>query len=565
MSARSLLVAGTGGGAGTTTVAALIITLLRTRGIVTAACDHSGGALAQRIGPAGSAVPTPGTEQIQVTDAGRMETAIADALEVPGFALCLVVGPGISSARAGRAALDELLERFGPQVRSQVLVILSATASMRRKDERAAREILRPDVELPRSHLLGTAGPLRADLADKSLLPALNGLNARLDQLIQPLTPSENPVDEDWPTQINVLAREDDPVLGPNGTIWQEPGTAASVMASLRAADGHPVTTGSGTFVQGVPGSGATDSLAADTGAPGPAAHGPGAGTNPGSEAAHEGLAPAGHGPGASPDRRTSTAGAARNPGSAGTPPVPDPAGTVRDPGAPGTGQDGARAARGTTAPDGESGHGAPPARLDRSVAAGTGTPAAAGEGANGPGSSTSGVDTSARGVSGGSTQGGVFSASPGLDGSGPGRVLRDVTGLDSMGPSSMGPSSISLNGATRDGAGRNGSGNGSVINSSVFNSSPLRGPVMAGDGSHDSSAMNGSREDGSDRDRTGRASSDRSDAGPEAADEGVTVPDGTRPARLSSLPARAARAAPDGSATGSQEAIPQERPRRAG
>ncbi|WP_316670814.1 hypothetical protein [uncultured Propionibacterium sp.] len=203
-STQSLLVAGTGGGAGTTTVTALIIALLRSHGIRTTACDHSNGTLAQRVEQPGRSPQgrvtrrIAGIEEVQVTDAGRMTAAIADALEVPDFALCLVSGAGVGPARTGRAVLDELLGRFGQQIRRRVLVVSSAAASVRRRDEQAAREILRPDVELPRSPVLGAAGPIRLDLAGRALTPVLDRLGGRLGELIRLQAPPQD--DYDWPT-----------------------------------------------------------------------------------------------------------------------------------------------------------------------------------------------------------------------------------------------------------------------------------------------------------------------------------------------------------------------------
>lgn len=211
MSAQSLLVAGTGGGVGTTTVAALVIALLRSRGIRAAACDHSGGTLGQRITPdslddpdAQKAGAAAARGEIQVTDAGRLETAIADALEVPDFALCLVNGPGVAAAQAGRAAVDGLLERFGQQARRRILVVTSAAATMRRRDEQLAREILRPDVELPRSPVLGSTGPVRLDLADKALAAVLDRLGGLLTEFVQ-VSPA--PPEDDWPTRITRMPK----------------------------------------------------------------------------------------------------------------------------------------------------------------------------------------------------------------------------------------------------------------------------------------------------------------------------------------------------------------------
>ncbi|RLP10103.1 hypothetical protein [Propionibacterium australiense] len=209
MSTQSLLVAGTDGGAGTTTVAALIITLLRSRGIPTAARDHSGGTLGQRITPDGPTAQAAEdaaarVNEVQVTDAGRMEAAIADALEVPDFVLCLVSGSGVASAQTGRAALDGLLERFGQQARRRIIVVSNTAAIMRRRDAQLAREILRPDIELPRSSVLGSTGPLRLDLADKALAPVLDRLTGMLGELVRVQAP---PPDEDWPTRITRMPK----------------------------------------------------------------------------------------------------------------------------------------------------------------------------------------------------------------------------------------------------------------------------------------------------------------------------------------------------------------------
>lgn len=228
MSTQSLLVAGTAGGAGTTTVAALIIALLRSRGIPTAACDHSGGTLGQRIAPDEPAAQGPAGSEMQVTDAGRMEAAIADALEVPEFALCLVSGPGIAAAQATRAAVDGLLERFGQQIRRRVLVVVCTSAAMRRRDEQLAREILRPDIELPRSPVLGSTGPIRLDLADKALASALDRLGGLLAGFVRVPTA---PQDEDWPTRITRMPE-------PAGA---EPATPQSPVA---AADSPPTPAG---------------------------------------------------------------------------------------------------------------------------------------------------------------------------------------------------------------------------------------------------------------------------------------------------------------------------------
>lgn len=208
MSARPLLVAGTGGGVGTTTVAALVIALLRSRGIRVAARDHSGGTLGQRITPDDPDAQEAGTAaasgEIQVTDAGRLEAAVADALEVPDFALCLVNGPGVAAAQAGRAAVDGLLERFGQQARRRILVVVSAAATMRRHDEQLARRILHPDVELPRSTVLGSTGPIRLDLADKTLTAVLDRLGGLLAEFVHA---SPAPPEDDWPTRITRIPK----------------------------------------------------------------------------------------------------------------------------------------------------------------------------------------------------------------------------------------------------------------------------------------------------------------------------------------------------------------------
>lgn len=230
MSTQSLLVAGAAGGAGTTTVAALIITLLRSRGIPTAACDHSGGTLGQRIAPDGPAAQGRPGGEMQVTDAGRMETAIADALEVPDFALCLVSGPGIAAAQVTRAAVDGLLERFGQQARRRILVVVCASAAMRRRDEQLAREILRPDIELPRSPILGSTGPIRLDLADRALAPVLDRLGGLLTDFVQ-LPPV--PQDEDWPTRITGIPE----------SAGAEPATPQS---PVTAVDSPPAPAGTG-------------------------------------------------------------------------------------------------------------------------------------------------------------------------------------------------------------------------------------------------------------------------------------------------------------------------------
>lgn len=206
MSTRSLLVAGTGGGAGTTVVTALVVALLRSRGIRVVACDHSdgtlGGHLADDEGPATRRIA--GVDEVRVTDAGRMTTAIADALEVPDFALCLVSGSGIAQAEGGRAALAGLLERFGPQARRRILVVANTTAAARRRDGETARAILRPDIELPRSPVLGADGPVRPDPADRVLAPTLELVTTRLGELLA----LQAPPDEDWPTGITRTVRD---------------------------------------------------------------------------------------------------------------------------------------------------------------------------------------------------------------------------------------------------------------------------------------------------------------------------------------------------------------------
>lgn len=83
-------------------------------------------------------------------------------------------------------------------------MVANTTAAARRRDGETARAILRPDIELPRSPVLGADGPVRPDPADRVLAPTLELVTTRLGELLA----LQAPPDEDWPPGITRTVRD---------------------------------------------------------------------------------------------------------------------------------------------------------------------------------------------------------------------------------------------------------------------------------------------------------------------------------------------------------------------
>lgn len=104
---RRLLVAGTAGGVGTTTVAALLFAALRDAGDAPFLIDHTGGELGPRI-PGGDEVAAV-DHRFRLHDLGRNIAVAADALADPGTSLIMVT----AATALGRTLAAEQLRTIG--------------------------------------------------------------------------------------------------------------------------------------------------------------------------------------------------------------------------------------------------------------------------------------------------------------------------------------------------------------------------------------------------------------------------------------------------------------------
>lgn len=186
---RRLLVAGTAGGAGTTTVTALLFAGLRDTGPAPFLIDHTGGDLGPRV-PGGDEVAAL-DQRFGLHDLGRNVPAAVGELGDPGVLLMLVTAATPVGRDLAAEALQAVAERFrpsgpvgdgrsDPDVASRVGVVQVECFGRRsrRPVPLPAGRAWRGHVVVPRDEVLAAGGPVPANRLGRPALQALHRLTA---------------------------------------------------------------------------------------------------------------------------------------------------------------------------------------------------------------------------------------------------------------------------------------------------------------------------------------------------------------------------------------------------
>lgn len=182
---RRLLVAGTAGGVGTTTVAALLFAELREVGDAPFLIDHTGGNLGPRI-PGGDEVPAV-DHRFRLHDLGRNVAAAVAELRDPGATLIMVT----AATPLGRTLADEQLRLVGQRrptgdqdSPSQVVVVQVECFGRRtrRQVPDTAGTPIRGQVLLPLDDVLAAGGRIPYNRLARPTRQALR----RLTGLVRP-------------------------------------------------------------------------------------------------------------------------------------------------------------------------------------------------------------------------------------------------------------------------------------------------------------------------------------------------------------------------------------------
>jgi len=149
---RRLLVAGTAGGVGTTTVAALLFAELREAGDAPFLIDHTGGMLGPRI-PGGDEVASP-DHRFRLHDLGRNIDAALAELRDPGVMLIMVT----AATPLGRMLAAEQLRRISMPAQIAVVQVECFGRRARRPVPTDQRTPVLGQVLLPLDDVLAAGG-----------------------------------------------------------------------------------------------------------------------------------------------------------------------------------------------------------------------------------------------------------------------------------------------------------------------------------------------------------------------------------------------------------------------